>query len=119
MKKLLKFIRSIFSKNKYSVYVDCIDKDIAVYYTIVNHVRLANMHSYKHIFSIIPLSNNIIIKCQTYNDISCWSTLSLSLLRCYQEEELADRIDKELKCLTNEVDSSYNCYKASKNEKDN
>lgn len=32
---------------------------------------------------------------------------------------LIDYIDKELNVLINEVDSSYNCYKASKNEKDN
>lgn len=119
MKNIIKTINSLFKKNKSRCCDDYAIKLNMMFGVIFNRVRLANAYNYKYVFSIIPLDNTVIIKCQTYNNISNWIVLNLMQYYIYSKEELADYIDKELKCLTNEVDSSYNCYKASKNEKDN
>lgn len=119
MNKLLKTIKSIFVEDKNHFYTKCPSSVSDVYSVVSNQVRLANMYSYKYVFSIIYLSNSIVIKCQTYDNIS--DSLILDARRCclYSKEELINYIDKELRVLTNDVDSSYNCYKAGKNEKDN
>ena len=119
MNKLFKTIKSIFKKNKDRRYIDYAIKLNMMYGVVFNQVRLANAYNYKYVFSIIPLDHTLIIKCQTYNNISSWMSLNLIHYWIYSKEKLADCIDKELKVLTNEVDSSYNYYKASKNEKDN
>ena len=119
MNELLKTIKSIFTKDKHHFYTKCPSNVSDVYSVVSNQVRLANMHSYKYVFSIIYLSNSIVIKCQTYDNISESSILDVRRCCWYSKEKLEDYIDKELNVLTKEVDSSYNCYKASKNEKDN
>lgn len=119
MKNIIKTIKSLFKKNKNSCYIDYTVKFNRIYGVIFNQIRLANCNNYKYVFSMIPLDHSVIIKCQTYNNISSWIVLNLIYCYIYSEEELVNYIDKELKFLTNEVDSSYNCYKASKNEKDN
>lgn len=119
MKNIIKTIKSLFKKNKSRC---CDDYDIKLNMmlgVIFNRVRLANAYNYKYIFSIIPLDHTIIIKCQTYNNISSWTSLSLIHYWKYSKENLTDYIDKELNILTKEADSNYNCYKASKNEKYN
>ncbi len=119
MRKIFKTIKSLFFKDKHSVYTDEIYKNVLMYYTIVKQVRLANVKYDKYMFSIIPTNNNIIIKCQNYHDFYQTSILSLLFCRMFTREELIDYINKELKVLIYNVNSSYNCYKASKNEKDN
>lgn len=118
MKNIIKTIKSLFKKNKRQD-IDYAIKFNMIYEVIFNQVRLANINNYKYVFSMIPLDHTVIIKCQTYNNISNWITLSLMQYYMYSKEELAYYIDKELNVLAKEVDSSYNCYKASKNEKDN
>lgn len=119
MKKLLKFIKSIFRRDKYSAYINLTNKGVIVRDVIINRVTLANTNNNDYMFSIIPTKNYVTIKCQTYNDI--YSSVVLSLTHCgiFSEEELVDYIDKELNVLIKETNSLLNCYKASKNEKDN
>ena len=119
MNKLFKMIKSIFEKDKHPLYTKYNNNINDVYTTVAKQIRLANTYNYKYVFSIIPLDHTVIIKCQTYNNISSWMSLNLMHYLKYSKENLTDYIDKELKVLSNEVDSSYNCYKASKNEKDN
>lgn len=119
MKNIIKTIKSLFKKNKSRCCDDYAIKLNMMFGVIFNRVRLANAYNYKYVFSIIPLDHTVIIKCQTYNNISSWMSLSLMHYWKYSKENLSDYIDKELKVLINEVDSNYNCYKASKNEKDN
>ena len=119
MNKLLKTIKSIFKNDKNRCFVDYAIKLNMMYEVIFSQVRLANCNNYKYVFSMIPLDHSVIIKCQTYNNISNWIVLNLMQCYIYSKEELVDYIDKELNVLAKEVDSSYNCYKASKNEKDN
>ena len=119
MKKLFKIIKSLFKSDKNRCLIDYAIKLNMMHEVIFNQVRLANCNNYKYVFSMIPLDHTVIIKCQTYNNISSWMALNLMQCYIYSKEKLADYIDKELNVLTNEVDSSYNCYKASKNEKDN
>lgn len=99
MNKLLKTIKSVFTKNKHTSYTRYVNKINIVNSTIVNRVSLANINSCKHVFSIIPEKNAILIKCKTHNNISNWIILSLTHLCIYSKEELADCIDKELKVL--------------------
>ena len=119
MNKLFKMIKSIFEKDKHPLYSKYDNNINDVYTTVAKQIRLANTHNYKYVFSVIYLSDDIIIKCQIYNNISSWTLLNSIYCCQYSKEKLEDYINKELKVLTNEVDSSYNCYKASKNEKDN
>lgn len=119
MNELLKTIKSIFAKDKLYFCTKYTNEISMVYDTVSKRVSYANSHSYKYVFSVIYLSDDIIIKCQTYNNISSWTLLNSTYCRTYSKEKLADYIDKELNVLANEVDSSYNCYKVSKNEKDN
>lgn len=119
MNSMIKTIKSIFSKDKHTFYTEYTNNISTVYDTVSRRVSYANSHSYKHVFSVIYLSDDIIIKCQTYNNVSSWTLLNSTYCCIYSKEKLADYIDKELNVLANEVDSSYNCYKASKNEKDN
>lgn len=114
MNKLLKTIKSVFTKNKHTSYTRYVNKINIVNSTIVNRVSLANINSCKHVFSTIPEKNAILINCKTHNNISNWIILSLTHLCIYSKEELADCIDKELKVLAKQVDCSYNYYKLDK-----
>lgn len=114
MRKLFKTIKSLFSKYKYSVYTDCINKDTLIDYTIVKQVRLANIKYDNYMFSIIPSKNNIIIKCQTTDNVYNMLSLNLVICRIFQRDELIEYINKELKVLVCQTASSYNCYKAEK-----
>lgn len=119
MKKIIKTLKSLFSNKKHSCYVDYTIKINAVYNVIINQVRLLNIKCYNYLFSIIPTKDNIIIKCQTSNNV--YNSLTLSLMYCciFNEEELINYINKQLEALINETKHSFNCYKTGKNEKDN
>ena len=119
MKKLFKTIKSFFVKDKFSCYVYCTNKEYMVENVIINQVRIANSCCRDHMFSIIPTSRFITIKCQTYHDI--YSSTVINPVHCmmFSKEELIDYIDKILKVLINETNSSLNCYKADKHEKNN
>lgn len=116
---IIKTIKSLFSNNKHSAYMDDIYKNVLVYYTIVKQVRLANIKYNNYMFSIIPLKNNIIIKCQTTDDVYDTCILNFVFCRMFQRDELINYIDDSLKVLINQTASNYNCYKASKHEKNN
>lgn len=119
MKKLFKTIKSFFIKDKFSCYAYCTNKEYMVENVIINQVRLANSCCKGHVFSIIPTSQFIIIKCQTYND--AYSSMIINPVHCmiFSKEELIDCINSILNVLINEINSSLDCYKVSKNEKDN
>lgn len=119
MKKLFKTIKSFFIKDKFSCYAYCTNKEYMVENVIINQVRLANSCCKGHAFSIIPTSQFITIKCQTYND--AYSSTMINPVHCmiFSKEELIDYINNILNVLINEANSSLDCYKVSKNEKDN
>lgn len=119
MKKLFKTIKSFFIKDKFSCYAYCTNKEYMVENVIINQVRLANSCCKGHVFSIIPTSQFITIKCQTYND--AYSSMMINPVHCmvFSKEELIDYINNILNVLINETNSSLDCYKVSKNEKDN
>lgn len=112
MKKIIKTIKSIFSKNKYPCYIDCVNTTNMVYNVIINQVRLVNVKCYKYLFSIIPTKDNIIIKCQTSDNV--YNSLTLNLIFCntFQEDELINYVNKHLEALIKETACSFNCYKA-------
>lgn len=119
MKKLFKTIKSFFIKDKFSCYAYCTNKEYMVENVIINQVGLANSCCKGHVFSIIPTSQFITIKCQTYNDT--YSSTVINPVHCmiFSKEELIDYINNILNVLINETNSSLDCYKVSKNEKDN
>ena len=119
MKRIIKTIKFLFAKDKYSCYIDNIDKINMIYHILFNQIRLANIKNYKYVFSIIPANHSVIIKCQTYNNIHNSLTLNLIFCSVFSREGLADYINKELNVLAKETDYSFNCYKASKYEKNN
>lgn len=114
MRKIFKTIKSLFSKDKHSVYTDEIYKNVLIYYTIVKQVRLANIKYKNYMFSIIPSRDNIIIKCQTTDNVYNMIHLNLVICMIFQRDELIEYINKELKVLVCQTASSYNCYKAEK-----
>lgn len=119
MKKLFKTIKHLFVKDKFSCYVYCTNKEYMVENVIINQVRIANSCCRGHVFSIIPTSQFITIKCQTYND--AYSSMMINPVHCmiFSKEELIDYINNILNVLINETNSSLNCYKADKHEKNN
>lgn len=119
MKKLFKTIKSLFKIKKNSYCIDSVNRENMIYNVIINQVRLANIHYKGYMFSIVPTKNYFIIKCQTYHDVFSDCVLSLIFCSMYNRERLINYINKELKVLINEVNYNLNCYKVSKNEKDN
>lgn len=119
MKKLFKTIKYLFSREKPFYYKRYVYNEVVVENVIFNQVKLANIRYKDYMFSIIPTGRHITIKCQTYHDI--YSSTVINPVHCmiFSNEELIDYIDKILKVLINETNSSLNCYKASKHEKDN
>lgn len=119
MKKLFKTIKHLFVKDKFLVTYTVLYKEYMVENVIINQVRIANSCCRGHVFSIIPTSQFITIKCQTYNDAYSSMMINPVYYMIFSKEELIDYIDKMLKVLINETNSSLNCYKADKHEKNN
>lgn len=119
MKKIIKFIKSIFNSDKHPCYTDYINKENMICGVIINQVILANTYRDDYTFSLIPTKHYITIKCQTYNNIYDSMVLSLAHCHVFSREQLTDYIDTQLNALIKNVNKSLRCYKKNKYEEYN